>query len=221
MLTYLLNSGAQALADQAADGVNKLTIKRFEVGDSVSFTFDASVLTAQGNIFVAKTASSILYSNISDTEALLTCLVTHDDPTDDIGNIVLFVDLNGVEYPFLLARPQDNIDNIKLESAVHKVGMTLDVHIFLNIPDLLTRFDFSALTQKTISWLTVTGPELLPAPFNDTRDIVQIGTHPETNRPAFVFNRSNQWFGCPFMFALDDPNYFQFSGGTAGDEYQA
>ena len=219
MQTTLLNTGYACLVNQANAPTNKIQFTRFEVGSSVGFVTGVNIAHAQEKFFDGN-ASKMRYSNMSGNEAMVWCHVSHDDPTNVIGNIVIFASLNGSEYPFVLLRPDPaSISNVKLKTSVHRAGVEYDLHFVMNIPNLALRFDFTNLIQETIGWMQIATDVDTPVEYTSAHDQVVIDNLIERDRPAFLVNIGNIWYGTSNTFRLDDPDISTVSGGDRGDAY--
>lgn len=220
MRVDLLTTGLTALITQANYPSDKITISRFQIGDALDFVYSSSMTTPQGNIWFTGTTANVYYTQFTDEEVSLNCHVDHDDPTGVIGNLVLYVRLRTVEYPFIMVRPNEPDPTVKLKTSIHKAGMNLDVHVTLKIPGLLDRFDFDALTINTIDWLHVDTADAQPAPFSELHDVMVIENHQDTGAAVFAVNSGNQWYGCPLVKRMLDTKFDRISGGETGDSYQ-
>lgn len=223
----LLLTGTQVLTAQALSPLTKIKPSRWALGDAVDFTFANTMSNAQGNIFATGDKTRMVYVPQDSVKCSIICKLTPDDPTGIVGNLVLFVTFNEVEYPFLMLRQHVSIHDVKLQRTVHKVGTELNLNLSLSIPGLLSRFDFSELTVERPSWLVLDTEFDLPASFIDERDQAFVGNFGGTGKPAMLFSAGNEFYGYgpSVMHRVRDgvnPNdaaTFVLSGGQSGDGY--
>lgn len=224
----LLLTGSQVLTAQALAPSTKIKPTRWALGDAVDFDYSYTMNNAQGNIFATGDKTKMVYVPIGDGVCgNIICKLTPDDPTGVVGNLVLFVAFNNVEYPFLMMRQHTSVRDVKLQRTVHKVGTELNLNLSLSIPGLTNRFDFSELTIERPSWLILDTEFDIPASFLDERDQAFISNFGGTGKPAVIFSVGNEFYGYgPSMIHqvrdgvhVNDPNTFTVSGGVSGDGY--
>ena len=216
----LLASGLTALQAQAASPSNKLTVTRFDMGDGVGFTYSSSMTTAQGSNIIHGTLSDIRYYPLNADQAAIQCNVNPTKPFQVIVNYVIFVSLNGTEYPFAMCQPHDPlVYNVHLNQTTNLVGTDLYCHAMLSIPGLTSRFDFSNLTMDQASFLVVATPSNIPQPFSTLHDHMFLFNHPDMGRPVHAVNRGNQWWGCQLARQMGDTKIMEISGGASGDGF--
>lgn len=229
MRTKLLRSGTAALAAQAvADPAAKLSFSKFALADG-EVSFDSINLDAVGpvgTVLYTGVPADMTFSKMDSSELLLSITVEHDKNFGRIGNMVLYVKLGLIEYPFSMSVPNSNNSSLhKLKSETKAAGLELKLHLMLKVPGLFDIFQVTGmvsgnLTEQSIPMMTFADQTEIVLPKTAHREVMLLERHTVLNRPVQAFLAPGGWWGITNMSRLDDAQIASLDGGDQGDEYK-
>lgn len=218
MRTHIYNSGMAALTAQDGQAW-KVVFSGFKITDAVNIAFNGAVNTLPGNIVYTGNDTKIRFVPVTSDEVLVQCIVDKSVGQLTAGSLQLLVNYNGnVNVPFSLTIGTEGF--VKLANVEDTaVGTRLVYQLMLIIPDLTNRFSFVNLKPNVAKFHNVANEDVMPRfAWEEQYDQVTINTHTKLNKPVFVLNAWDDYWGCPLLGKMSDT--WVISGGVVGDGHR-
>jgi len=209
MLYALTDAGKLKIA-AAANANTQVTIGKIEVGSAFGFTPDKLGTRVIPSKAFALPSTALYKTVVTKEEVVLTIKLDHT-VAGPVGNLMVYFDDN---TPFFwLALP---VQYTKQATQFGNPGDKYFLHYKLYYPKLAQTLanlpDFYASQDYYENFFEVLDAKVQP--------YFQYMVNSESNRMVHTAKLNNVWFGVPWMMRIDDPKYWRWDGGRAGDNYQ-
>lgn len=223
MHTLLLPSGYQRLLWQRANPGQRLMFSRFTLCSSADFAYDPNYnFDFYGDILYMATELSMRWNSVSKDVVIISAFMEHNEPEGFVGSVLSR--LYGVDHNndpsinFTLSRGFES-QYKPITVADKAAGSKFVFRLKLSIPDIYSVFDFSNIQQEYADPASYDNEYSINFPEGEMHDQALVQNHSEFNKPVYLHNEKNQWFGLHQAKRLDDPNFGTIDGGNTGDGY--
>lgn len=209
-MLYALTTAGKAKLAAAANANTQVNIGKIDVGAAFGFTPDKLGTGVIPSVSYSLPKTILYKTAISKEEVVITIKLDHMI-AGPVGNLMVYFDDN---TPFFwLALPRKYTKTATVQSSAgdkyflhYKLYYPKLAQILANVQDFYASQDYYE-------------------DFNDLLDsqvqpYFQYMVNNNNDRMVHTAKLNNVWFGVPWMMRTDDPKFWRFDGGRAGDGYK-